>query len=278
MRIIPIILALAILAAPVAVFGSEPPPTAGGEQGRLVRPVRFYGEQGLRSFLQKEPLEPPGELGTTQPDIQRHLFDHEGWAEVTGPKFAVETAFSEFYFGQNFGRNLIGRFFRLGYGAQASFYIHADKGLDVFLLAGVGQHLANHADLNGLRHKLSDFAMYTLLVGIKPTTDLEGALGLSGSAFRSTHLSLGLGVGVAFMQGVERLRPEPRDWFWAATTLGTAQLSLAARFEFFEGFHLFFEQALRFHTPPHASQSTRPDNETGPFVFFIWNAGFFFRF
>ncbi|MHC4778609.1 MAG: hypothetical protein ACYTFG_08560 [Planctomycetota bacterium] len=259
------------------LYGRE----AGGIEGdnkTLPPPVKFFGEEGFSSFLEKEPdaVEPfdPNRI----PRVQKHLQDFSEWEELVFPKFAIQATVTEYYFGQNFGRNLIGRFFREGYGADLTGFIHLDKEVDAFVSVGWGILIDNRTDLSGVSTRLEDINLGTVVVGIKPFTTLKSVLGLDYAFFRGSEISLRLGVGGTFMQGVRKLKPLPEDWFWAATTLGTLHVTVGIKFEIFHNFFLFIENGFRAYSPPHASQSMRPHNETGPFAYLIWNGGFFVRF
>jgi hypothetical protein len=202
----------------------------------------------------------------------------EEWQERAFPKFAMHLSAVEYYFGQSFGKNLIGRFFRTGYGVELTTYIHTDKEVDTFFTLDWGYHQGYGDMIAGVPTKLSDFQTYTLLIGIRPFTSLSSILGLDQLFFRRAQVNLRLGVGATFMEGVKRVRMPPEAWFWAATTLGTLHLTVGFEYEFFKEFFIFAENGVRLYSPPHASHGTRPDNETGPFAFLIWQMGIFFRF
>ncbi|MHC4597542.1 MAG: hypothetical protein ACYS47_00910 [Planctomycetota bacterium] len=270
-------IAAVLLSIPASLWAREEA-VGMGDNKTPPPPVKFYGDEGFSNFLKNEPSKVPPFDKERIPRVQRHMHDVGHWKELVHPKFAVQLAVTEYYFGQNFGRNLIGRFFREGYGVEMTGFIHLDEEVDAFLSAGWGILVDNRTDLSGISTRLEDIQLGTVLFGIKPFTTLRSLLGLDYGLFRHSEVSLRLGVGGSFMQGVKKTKPAPEDWFWAATTLGTLHLTLGLKVELFRGFFVFLENGLRAYSPPHASQSMRPHNETGPFAFLIWNGGFFYRF
>jgi hypothetical protein len=269
-----IALVLLALAAPLLAEETE----LQGDNKPPPRPVEFYGKQGFANFLKNEPFEPEPLDPNRIPRIQSHLYDKGNWNELVFPKFGLQISATEYYFGQNFGRNLIGRFFREGYGAELSGFYHLDNEVDLFLVVSWGILIDNRTELSGVSTRLEDIQLGSVLLGIKPFMTLKSLLGWDYAFFRDTEISIRFGVGGTFMQGVRRMKPAPVEWFWAATTLGTLQVTLGFKFEIYRGIFVFIENGFRAYSQPHASQGMRPHNETGPFAFLIWNGGLFYRF
>lgn len=240
--------------------------------------VRFYGEFGFMDFLKHEPEESPPPTAYERPRVQIALHDTKDWEQRTFPKFAIHVSGVEYYFGQNLGRNLIGRFFRGGYGPELTTYLHLDAGVDGFVTLGWAWHEGRRDLLSGVSTKLGGFSSTTVLLGVRPYATFETLFGSSTEFFRRSEFYVRFGVGGTYMDGVRRIAPLPEDWFWTASTLLTVHLTLGFEFQILGDFFLFVENGVRAFSPPNPNSRLRPDNETGPFAFTVWQAGFFFRF
>jgi len=252
---------------------------AEGEGEALDRPVRFWGEQGFRDFLDNEPTEPPRFVPRGIPHVQRPLHEFKEWEERVFPKFALHLSATEYYFGQSVGRNLVGRYFRSGYGPELTGYIHIEQGVDAFITLDWAWHEGRATDLSDVRTRLSGFNSFTVLWGIRPFTSFQSIFGGSDILFfKRSKLFLRIGAGGTLMEEVRRVYPAPEEVFWTASTLATLHVTVGIEFQILGEFFVFAENGVRLYSPPNPNSSLRPENEVGPFAFLIWQAGFFFRF
>jgi hypothetical protein len=259
-------LVLAALAQAPARAQQEDPP-----------PVRFAEEIGFKAFLAHEPEEMPPTAADRTPHVQRPLYDVREWRERTYSKFALHVSGHEYYLGASVGRNLIGRFYKSGFGSEVTAFYHVDKGVDVFLAFSYGWHVGCRGEIFDQPAKLSDYSSFEFLLGVRPVIGIASLFGLD-SSLDFMHLGARLGVGPAYMEDVRRIRPDPETPFWEPAALGCVHLSLTFEALLLGSLSAFFDSGVRVYSPPAAASSGRPGNETGPFCFLIWQAGLFLRF
>jgi len=260
------VLVLGLARAPARAERADPPP------------IRFAEDLGFKDFLSHEPEETPRIGLDRSPHVQKPLFDVREWRERTAPKFAIHVSGSEYYLGASLGRNLIGRFYRSGFGTELTGFLHLDKGVDVFLSFSYGWHDGNRGEVLGEAAKLSDYNSYEFLVGVRPYIGLGSLLGVDDAGLNAFRLGFRLGAGPAVMQSVKRIRPPPETDFWDTSALGTIHASLGLEAALTPSLSVFLDHGVRFFTAPSPSSSGRPGNETGPYFYAIWQAGFFLRF
>jgi hypothetical protein len=250
-----------------------------GEGRILSKPVRFWGELGFNDFLEEEPTDAPPFISRGVPRAQRPLYEFEEWEERVFPKFALHISMTEYWFGRSTGRNLVGRYFRSGYGPELTAYIHIDEGVDGFFTMDWAWHEGRATELSGVRTRLSGFSSYSFLWGIRPFTPFESVFGGSDILFfKRSKLFLRVGAGGTIMGEIRRVHPAPEEVFWKASTLATLHLTLGLEFQVLGEFYVFAENGIRAYSPPNPNSSLRPENEVGPFAFLVWQAGAFVRF